>query len=414
MNSRKFRKILCIILAALMLISLLAMVIPVRAYAVSQADIDAVKAEKDALTAQKKTFQAKIDELEAQQADVLEQKKALDERNEITLEQIELNKQEVALYNQMIEEKKKDVEAAKAIEDEQLERLRARVRTMEENGNYDYLAIILQCSSFEELLTAIDDIGEIMESDKRLEDAYIQARENHEAIQAEYEAYKAELEAKIAALEEEQRQLEAEIEEARALITKLEEDIENTREQYEAILAQEQAKANELSNLAAQLAAEEEAARQAAQNQGEAYNATVGTGQWYWPINSTLITSRYGSRMHPILGYERFHAGVDINANSGAPIYAADDGTVARATFDNSYGNYVMITHGNGYTTVYAHCSGLAVSAGQTVSRGQVIGYAGETGLASGVHLHFEVRYNGSTMDPISLYPGVALSYYNC
>ena len=171
MNSRKFRKILCIILAALMLISLLAMVIPVRAYGVSQADIDAVKAEKEALTAQKKTFQAKIDELEAQQADVLEQKKALDERNEITLEQIELNKQEVALYNQMIEEKKKDVEAAKAIEDEQLERLRARVRTMEENGNYDYLAIILQCSSFEELLTAIDDIGEIMESDKRLEDA---------------------------------------------------------------------------------------------------------------------------------------------------------------------------------------------------------------------------------------------------
>lgn len=134
-----------------------------------------------------------------------------------------------------------------------------------------------------------------------------------------------------------------------------------------------------------------------------------------WPVpSSNLVTSRYGWRVHPITGAERFHAGIDINGygNAGGVIYAADGGTVVRSRYSDSYGNYVMINHDGNMQTLYAHMSGTAVSEGQTVNKGDVIGYLGETGWATGVHCHFEVYVGGSTVDPEGYFPG--LPHWNC
>ena len=179
------------LLSGLLCCALLLSVSPVGAWAATQDDIDALRAERDAIRAQRLEKQAVVDQLEEEQAGILEQKRALDERNLYTLQQIQLNDEEIALYDDMIAEKGKELFAAQELENEQLDRYRSRVRAMEENGTLNYLAMILKCNNLGELLTTIDDIGEIMQSDRQLEDAYIKARENTEEVKAEYEEYRA-------------------------------------------------------------------------------------------------------------------------------------------------------------------------------------------------------------------------------
>lgn len=125
----------------------------------------------------------------------------------------------------------------------------------------------------------------------------------------------------------------------------------------------------------------------------------LGTGQFNLP-SSAPISSPFGWRMHPILGYRRFHAGLDFAADYGTPIFAADRGSVIFAGWYGGYGNSVIVDHGNGLTTLYAHAQELYVSEGQAVERGQAIAATGSTGLSTGPHLHFEVRNNGEPVDP--------------
>lgn len=123
-------------------------------------------------------------------------------------------------------------------------------------------------------------------------------------------------------------------------------------------------------------------------------------GRFQRPANGP-ITSTFGMRYHPILHYNRMHKGVDIGAPSGSAIYAAADGEVISARYSSSYGNVIILAHGSGLTTVYAHCSRISVSVGQSVRRGQRIGSVGSTGLAKGPHLHWEVYQNGRAVNPL-------------
>ena len=115
------------------------------------------------------------------------------------------------------------------------------------------------------------------------------------------------------------------------------------------------------------------------------------------------ISSRYGMRRHPILGYRRMHSGVDFRGRTGTPVYAATDGTVNFSGRNGGYGNFVRIRHAGGLATGYAHLSRIAVRNGQSVERGQVIGYVGSTGLSTGPHLHYEMYRNGQKIDPLSV-----------
>ena len=410
-------QIICIVLAAMFTLSLALIAIgSTGAYAIGeqyQGEIDSIEAQKEELQAERAGMQAGIDELEAQRASVLEQKAALDAQNELARQEIELIDEQISLYTSLVEEKARELEQAEAEESEQLDTYRTHIRAMEENGKYTYLDILFRSASLSELLTAIDQIGEIMEADKRLYDEYSAAREHTEDVKAEYEATLAELGAESEELAEEKAELEEQIASAVELITELEEDLEQARAEYAANEAAEAALNSQLDAINAAIAAEEEAARQEAMQNNQQYTGTgsTATGSYIWPCpSSTYVTSRYGYRTHPIFGDQRFHSGIDISANEGATIIAADSGTVSVATYDSSYGNYVTVYHSNGTYTLYAHMSSLAVSAGQTVSQGDTIGYAGSTGWATGPHLHFEIRSNGGTVDPLAYFSNYSLA----
>jgi murein DD-endopeptidase MepM/ murein hydrolase activator NlpD len=122
--------------------------------------------------------------------------------------------------------------------------------------------------------------------------------------------------------------------------------------------------------------------------------------KFMWPVAGYLKSS-FGMRYHPILGYKRMHSGIDIIAPSGTLVKAADGGEIIQAGYDGGYGNSIMVYHGGGFATWYAHLSRILVSAGQTVERGQVIGLVGSTGMSTGPHLHFEVRINGAAQNPL-------------
>jgi murein DD-endopeptidase MepM/ murein hydrolase activator NlpD len=126
----------------------------------------------------------------------------------------------------------------------------------------------------------------------------------------------------------------------------------------------------------------------------------VGTGSMMWPVNGPVI-SPFGYRIHPILGYRKLHTGLDFGVGYGTPIHAADSGAVIYATWMGGYGNVIIIDHGRGISTLYGHQSSLAVGTGAVVTRGQVVGYVGSTGFSTGPHLHFEVRVNGTPVDPM-------------
>ena len=390
---RKLRAAAAALAAAVMISGVMPGLTGTDVLAVSQSQIDALEEQRDALRAEREEMQAGIDELESQQADVLAQKAALDAQNEVYRQEIELVEEQVSIYTQLVEDKAREVEQATADENEQLATYRRHVRAMEENGRFTYLSILFGSSSLGELMSNLDMIGEIMEADQRSYDQYVAAREKSEQIQAEYETMLDELDVRQAELESERAELEAQIEEATQLIVDLEAQLETDRAAYEEQLAKEEALESEIQNMIAEL------------ERQEAANSITSTGTYIWPLPGYSPGSAYGWRIHPIWGDMRFHAGEDIGAPTGTPILAADSG-IATVIPDNGngYGNYVIINHGGGRTTLYAHMSGFAVSNGASATQGQTIGYVGSTGNSTGPHLHFEVRVNGATTDPKSYF----------
>ncbi len=363
------------------------------ALAVSQSEIDALEEQRDELKAQREEMQAGIDELKNQQAGVLEQKRALDEQNEVYRQELELIEEQVSLYTRLVDEKAAELEKATADEAEQLAIYKQHVRAMEENGEYTYLSIIFGSRSLSQLMSNLDMIGEIMDADKRIYDQYTAAREDAEEIKAEYETTLSALADKQAEYEAEKADLEAKIAEANDMIAQLEEEINSNYDLYLEVLAQEEALESDIQNMIAEM------------ERQEAANSITSTGTYIWPLPGYSPGSAYGWRMHPIYHEMRFHAGEDIGAPSGTPILAADSGmATVIADNGNGYGNYIMINHGGGRVTLYAHMSAFAISNGATVSQGQVIGYVGSTGNSTGPHLHFEVRVNGATTDPKSYF----------
>ena len=386
------------IAAALMLFLL-----PIRCFAVTQEELENIEAQREVLETRRDNIEKKVSDLSASHASALEQKAALDERNQITLKQIKLLMDQIDLCDTILKQKEKEVEAAKQKEAEQLEKFRARVRSMEENENYSILDLLLTSSSIGEFISAMEDMQVIVESDKKLADDYIAAREEAERVRNEYLSVKNEYKEHLDVLNAEQGRLERQIAEADALIISLEEDTESAIAEYEISIASEDKMAKYLDEMSLQYAHEQDAE----------LRGVYSDSQFIWPVPScTLLTSPYGYRTHPILDYERLHAGLDIGAKFGEEIIAADGGTVLIAEYSDSYGNFVLIDHGDRYSTAYGHMSEIAVEAGQEVKQGELIGYIGSTGWSTGPHLHFEIRLDGERIDPEEFFSG--LIHYNC
>lgn len=422
---KSLRSVFCALLAA----AALAASLP--AYAVSQAEIDDLQKKLDALEQQAQEQQDVINDLTSQKARFITRKLALDNKIEINRQMIELIGEQIEIYDEIIAEKQAELDKALEKETAQTELLRSRIRAMEENSTYSYASFIFDSSSVTELLSRIGDVNDIMHYDKTLEEEYMAAREDVESIKKSYEEARHEQELLQKELDTKQAELDAQVEAAYTMIADIETLSDDAQAEYDAI-AEEEAKAEET----LQEAIRKRAAEQAKYNQN--HNSNNGGGgnsggsggnsggggssgggsatslsNLQWPVPScTLITSRFGYRVAPTTGASTYHGGLDIGAGMGTSIVAAGAGDVIYAGANGGYGNCVMIDHGNGVVTVYAHMSSIGVSYGQYVTAGQYVGAVGSTGVSTGPHCHFEIRINGAQTDPAAYFSG--LSYWNC
>lgn len=419
MQKKLLKPIFSFVLAFVMAASLFVGFIPTTASAkVTQSEIDDLKSQKAALSEQSASYEATINSLKNKKNAQVELKTALDSKLALTNQQIMNLEEQIKLHDALIERKTQEVDEAQKTADEQLEKYKKRVRAMEESGRYNYFEVLFGANSIGEFLSLIDDIGDIMQSDKELEELYKQSVTDLKTVKAEYEEAQAELKQNKVECAQLKDQLQIDITQAASVITSLQSEINDNASvlseldsQESALQSQIQAKVKQLNE---QKKAEEEANRNNNNNGGNNNGgSTVGTGNLVWPSYCTYITSRQGPRVHPITGEYKNHGGTDIGASYGSAIYAADSGKVVSSSdgWNGGWGNYVMIDHGNGMQTLYAHMSSRAVSVGQTVKRGQTIGYVGSTGMSTGPHLHFEMYVNGSRIDPQTKYPGMSFTY---
>lgn len=420
---KTLRSVVCALLAAVVFAASL------PAYAVSQSEIDDLQKKLDALEQQAQEQQDVINDLTNQKARFITRKLALDNKIEINRQMIELIGEQIEIYDEIIGEKQAELDKALEKETAQTELLRSRIRAMEENSSYSYASFIFDSSSVTELLSRIGDVNDIMHYDKALEEEYMAAREDVESIKKSYEEVRHEQELLQKELDTKQAELDAQVEAAYTMIADIETLSDDAQAEYDAI-AEEEAKAEETLQEAIRKRAAEEAAKNAANNANSGGNSGGSGGNsggggssgggsatslsnLQWPVPScTLITSRFGYRVAPTTGASTYHGGLDIGAGMGASIVAAGAGDVIYAGDNGGYGKCVMIDHGNGVVTVYAHMSSIGVSYGQYVTAGQYVGAVGSTGVSTGPHCHFEIRINGAQTDPAAYFSG--LTYWNC
>lgn len=291
----------------------------------------------------------------------------------------------------------KDLEEAEEKETEQYDALKERIKFLYEKGDTYYVELLFSSNGFSDFINRKDYIEKLSTYDMDLFNEYVKNRELVEVCKAELEAEEELLEEAKAKVDEEQANLEELISTKESEINRYTGDIQDKEKaiaEYEADIAMEN---DTIKALEAALA--EERKRLLEENGKE--NIIYDGGMFKWPAPSyTRISSEYGWRMHPTLGVEKFHNGVDMAAPGGSPILAAYDGEVIAAGYNSSMGNYIMINHGGGLITIYMHASALYVSQGTMVARGEKIAAVGTTGRSTGNHLHFGVRLNGEYVSP--------------
>jgi len=397
MKRRRITRIIAIILALVMLLSILFMVfdaVTPSALANAQAEINRLRGEKRELERQRREIQSRINDIEFERMSQVAQKEVLDDRIILTGLEIESITEVIELYEILIIEKELEVVAARNRENDQLEMYRSRVRSMEENGLISYLEILFDSTNFSDLLARLDFIGDIMRADERLFYDLQAARDETEAAEMVLRTAMFEFELEKEQLELREIELAEQLRGANALIYEIMQNIETEQELYNQITDEAESVQAEINRRVEEQRREEERRRIAEANR------VVGTGQLVWPTAGP-VTSEFGIRRHPVFHVQRMHTGIDIGAPHGANVVAADTGTVIRSAFNSSYGHFVVINHGNGMTTLYAHLSARLVREGQRVARGQLIGRVGSTGISTGAHLHFEVAINGSRVNPL-------------
>ena len=382
-------KILIRVLAVVALVcfvfmSLYASIIPLTANAISVSE--AQRRQKEA--------NAKKEEVKKEQSAEIAKREELDRQiNEVQAQiddfqaQIDQKTHAIEASEQKIRDLTRDLQKQNSDYNERAKRLIKK-------GDVSYTEIILRSKSFEDMTRRVSVIKKVAQYDNKKLDEIENSMADVEKMKDDLLVQKEE----VLALKSEQDAKKADLDtlrdESQAIIDELQKDIDAFEREYE--LAKQ-----------AEAAARAEAERLRQQSDKTIQlPANYTGGAFLWPSNTTrLVTSPYGYRIHPVTGRSRFHAGIDIGAAYGTSILAANAGVVIVAGYNaGGYGNYVVINHGGGYSTLYAHCSSLLVSVGQKVSRGQVIAKCGSTGMSTGPHIHFEVQVNGSTTNPMQYF----------
>lgn len=397
---KTWKKTLTVFLALILCASALGITPNGESAGATQAKISNMKSQISQITTQIKDIQTKLDAVRSDKSQAVQQKQYLDEQIALSDQRIAQLDQIIQEYDTAIAEKQAEIDALHAQEEAQYALFCERVRSMEEHGTVSYLSIIFNAASFSELLDNIMLVGEIMDYDQGVIDMLQATRASVEQAEAELEEGKSDQQA----LRDEEAAARAELAEQEAAAAQLVQEIAQKESEYQAAIQQKKDEEAQIEKemQAAQKAfeeeqrkAREEEARRKQQGQsGGSSQVIVSESGFAWPLPGYLtLTSKYGWRT--LYGRSEFHLGTDIPAPRGTPIQAAKTGKVTTSTSHWSYGNYVVVTHSDGTQTLYAHMSQRAVSVGQVVSQGQVIGYVGSTGNSTGNHLHFEVWVNG-------------------
>lgn len=388
-------------LTACMLLSLL----PVSASAVSSA---AIKEELNTLKEQNATIQAEIDQIQSQydatsneiQA-LVDRKNAVDQEISLLHNQITNITQQINAYGQLIADAQDQLDDAEQTLTELNQKHKERIQAMEEAGNITYWQVIFQANSFTDLLDRMNMIDEIAAADQRRLDEIQSAADLVSATRQQMQEEKSSLDEMQLQLLDSQAALEEKRTESDELLRSLSKQqdefqllLDYSEARQDALMKEIAQKQKELSNAEYQ----EKLAKIALQGSNPPSDAT-----WLTPVSGYTITSAFGMRVHPVYGYQLMHNGVDLACPQGTPIYATRAGTVTTASYqEGGAGYYVSINHGDGFGSIYMHMTHYVVSAGQSVSAGQLIGYVGSTGVSTGPHLHFGISYAGTYVNPLA------------
>ena len=390
-KNNRWQKFCCSAAAMLLVMVMLLpeMVLPAAGARVSQADIDKLENQSDSLANEKAALEKKLSRLSKDKSAALERKKLLDQRIDVVISEIANTEELISNYEQLIAQREEELAQAELEEADQYALFCRRVRAMEERGTISYWSVLFDASSFSDMLSNLDWINEIMSSDQRVID-------NLKAAQNDISTRKAELETNKASAEN-----------ARKDLVNKKSDLTRQYQEAEALVAEIQSNQTEFKAVLAEINAEEERIRKeivemskklAEQQAADAAKA----GGYIWPTDSKYITSTVGGRESPGGIGSTNHKGTDIGrVGYTSPIYAAKAGTVIVSQYSNAYGHYIVISHGSGNTTLYAHLSSRKVKVGDVVKQGQTIGISGSTGNSTGPHLHFEVMENGEIINPL-------------
>lgn len=416
----KIVRIISIVLAAVILLSLVSTALIVMVHAASSSEIKSKLAD---LRAKQAEIQKQSDELEKSIAEnkdqtktLVSQKAEIDQEMEMSRQKIENLNEQIQQLNLLIAEKQTELEASVAKEEALQKQYKARLRSMEETGSVSYWSILFRASSFSDLLDRVDMIREIAESDQLMLKQLSAATQAVETERADLEQQKQDLQQTETDLAAEQAELETKRAKADTLITQMQAEYASLSDEFLAAEADEAAVREQIKKTETDyfnaLAKEQAAAAAAAaaanktsnsNNSSSSSSGGASSGGFAFPLAySTGVTCAYGPRVHPINGNKSFHYGVDLAAGMSTEIYATKSGTVTGATYGEANGYYVTINHGDGYSSIYAHMTNYVVSVGDSVKQGQLIGYVGTTGWSTGPHLHFEILYNGSNVNPMN------------
>lgn len=350
--------------------------------------LDQKKAELDKVNRQIQERKKQLNDNQKQQKNIADELKRIDQDIDQTSRDLDRLSGELPALQSQIDKTEVQLQQKKKALEKQSEVLHQRLRDIYMEGNLSYLEVLLQSTSMSDFLTRFDFMKRIADQDSNLVNELAAERDKINRQQKDLMAKKQEIVVLQRTTTAKQNYLASRSQDRKAMQGELETD----KAACERAIAEMEASSQQLTQIIQQ---------HQSNNSSNPSNSAPPkrTGRFIWPAAGG-VTSEYGMRWHPTRGGYRMHTGIDIGAGYGEPIRAADGGRVLFAGLKNGYGNTVVIDHGGGFSTLYAHMSRFAVSGGG-VSQGQTIGYVGSTGYSTGPHLHFEVRVNGNHVNPM-------------
>ncbi|MDX2271064.1 MAG: peptidoglycan DD-metalloendopeptidase family protein [Cyanobacteriota bacterium] len=353
--------------------------------------VDSLKQQQEQIRQQMDTVKNRSEALQQKETQAQQKLGAIQQGIDVTDTRIQDNLFRLKKAEEALDQLGRKLQESEANLARQIAGTEARLRYLQRQGSEKWWALLLTSKDLNQFFDRRYQMKLLLEADRRLITQLQEQSQDVTEQRIKVQEQRNEIALLNQELEIQQNQLEQQATTQQQLISRL----KSERTAYEAAQRRLEADSGRIEQMINQLI------QQMAAQPSQQGIPVRGTGQFQFPI-AARVTSPFGMRIHPIYGIPKMHNGIDFGAGSGVPIKAADRATVLYAGWYGGYGNTVILNHGNGLTTLYAHNSSLAVSTGQVVQKGQMIARVGSSGLSTGPHAHFEVRQRGRPVNPLS------------